>query len=391
MFDGLLNYKIKVRNILFIMLIIVFCLTASDTAAVSGSMYKYIILVLCIIEAFWGYKKKIRKDGYNPKMKKEFITLMIFAGVVVFYSIIKALITEHFSIRPIQEILFLICPMIYAYLAINYFSQDEIEKNMKKAIIISFVLYIMSLELNFNAIIQAITDSNFSESTSSLESGVYSGLASAFCVFFCYFDKNKIFKYLSILFVIMTFKRFQIIVAVILLAISILKVKDKKIPKKTYLMIAVFIFIFSVVYYNIMLPVNVKKIERSFGIDVSKITMTRSDRMSWLYYSNFESYGFGSSTEYMYEKFNGALEMDLVKIIVELGYFPVLFLIISYMYTSRGNLYTFVYMSLKVIGMTFSSNMTTSISWTIVFLTIFLINKKGSDKENVSIDYNTSI
>lgn len=368
------DITINVEQLLFVILVMVFCITASNEVGSSLSIYKYIILVICIIESFFKYKKQKKK--FNKIYAFKEIKSLIFCVIVIFlFSFIRSIIESKFSFRTVQEILFLVSPMIYAYFLINCLSQKQINSIMKVSLLIVLFFYIFSLNLNAKEIINALLNSSFSESSSALESHIYSGFALSFCIYFCYFSNEKIYKYLSLLFVIMTFKRFSIIVAFILYFLSNSKAKKIAVSKKVYVITGIILLGFSILYYNLMLPENVIMIENNYNLDVSKLTSTRSDRLHDLIYSSYESYGFGSSTEYMYNHFYGALEMDIVKIIIELGYIPVIILIFVYLYVGKTNLYAFSVMCCQVISLVFSSNLTSSFAWILIFVTLFLISK----------------
>ncbi len=132
-------------------------------------------------------------------------------------------------------------------------------------------------------------------------------------------------------------------------------------------------FVLAVVYYYVMQPEVVQKIENTYAVSISKLTSTRSDRLRWLLNSGFSSYGFGSSTEFMYNRFSGALEMDAVKIIVELGFIPLYLFVRSYLKFSATNIYTFLFMVIMIINLTVSSGLTGAFAWSIIFISISMI------------------
>lgn len=379
----------KVNNILFILLVLVYCITANDEIGGSLSIFKYLILFLCTFDSFIRAQKKVHEYLY----KKEFYLLALFVIVLILYSIIKSLIASKFSFRTIQEVLFLICPMFYTFFSINTLDKSDIDKNMRCGFVIAFFSYIISLGMNFNTLISSLLNSDFGESSSDLESHIYCGFSLAFCMYFSYYGKKNLkFKLLSLLFVFMTFKRLFIVIGICLFILSFSKKRYMKIGKITLYLVILGLILLSVVYYNIMLPSNVKIIERKYNINISKLTSTRSDRLRMLENSSYKTYGFGSSTEYMYDHFDGALEMDVIKIIVELGYIPVILLIYSYMYLARSNLYNFCFMAFLILNLILSSGLTGSFSWTLFFMSIVTITKypeKGDDdgKEN---KYNNS-
>lgn len=376
--NKLLNKKIKLNNILFILLVIVYCFTAGSEIGNSSSIYKYLILFLCIVDAFFRYRKKSKKV-----FSKEFKYLMLFITIIIIYTVIRSLIAEKFSFRTMQELLFLVCPMLYCYFSINSFEKEDIETNMKYGFIIAFVAYIISLGMNFNTILNSLLNASFGNSASQLESHVFCGFSLAFCMFFCYYDDNKIYKVISLLFVIMTFKRLFIVMGIVLFIISCSKKRNNPISKKKYFICAIGLIILSILYYNMMIPQNVRTLESEFNINISKLTSTRSDRMRMLENSSYETYGFGSSTEYMYNRFGAALEMDIVKIIIELGYLPVIMLIFSYLYFAKSNLYSFTFMIFLILNLILSSGLTGSFSWTLFFMSIAMTNvypKERSEK-----------
>ena len=82
----------------------------------------------------------------------------------------------------------------------------------------------------------------------------------------------------------------------------------------------------------------------------------------------------------MYAYINGGLEMDLVRLIMEVGYIPVVCMIFSYLNIARSNLYFFIFMTLKVVSLIFSSNLTNILSWSLTFIMLFAIIRKENEK-----------
>lgn len=384
--------EIKIRDIIFLIMLIVYCLTASDSVGASGSMYKYAILVLGLIVEFFGFLSKRRKKLY---CKNELKGLMCFVIVIIIYSLLYSLFRGIFSFRTIQEILFIVCPIIYAFLFVNNSTYNETKTCLTLGLIITFILYIFSLGMNFSEIYNAFFAANFIESDSSLESGVFSGVSLGFTAFFIKKEQKdskwpKWQKWLSVLFVFMTFKRLSIITTIIMVFISYnKKLCNKRINNKQLICCSVLIFISSILTYNILQPQNQNYLESKYNIDFTQLTMTRSDRYIALKNSNYKSYGFGSSNEYMYTRFNGALEMDLIKIIVELGFLPLLIFIIAYLNTCKKSMYLFIFMFFKLISMNLTSCLTGAISWSLIFVIVFTISKEKEEYEN--INYNPSI
>lgn len=361
--------KIRVNTILFMILIISYCLTSNDRGGNGSSLIKYGSLIVCIVfEAYCYFSHNTGK-----KMKNEYKGLLIFAAVITCYSVFRSVLALHFSFRTIQELLFLVCPMIYGYLVVNNWKKKDVYNNFRYGIIISFLCYLFSLGMNLGQIYVAFIQANFGQSTSALESFTFCGLALAFFLYFCYYDEKKIYVVISLLFVLMTFKRLFIVIAFLLLVLVRFKYREKAVPRKVINLSIILLFLFGVTYYFVLQPDMVRALEMNYNIDISELTTTRSDRMRWLVYSNYESYGFGSSTEYMYEYFYGALEMDFSKIIIELGFIPAFIFVAAYIKFAKTNVYTYTFMCLMLVNLIISSGLTGTFAWCVIYITISMI------------------
>lgn len=363
---------VKIKLLLFLLLILTYSLTSNDRSGTNLSMPKYVVLFLNIAYSaflYYGTKANRRKCF----LKSDYKRLFVFVSVVILYSIARSLLTFHFTFRTIQELIFLISPMLYAYFVINTWKNEDIDAALKWGLIVAFVSYIISLGMNFEEIYRALLSSNFGKSYSELESFAYGGLSLAFCLYFCYYNKSKMYTAISLLFVVMTFKRLFIIMAISLLIVSLFRIRNAKVPR-ALVNIGIFgLFVFAIAYYILIHPENVNMIETRYNIDISGLTMTRSDRMRWLVTSPYESYGFGSSTEYMYNNFYGALEMDASKIIIELGYIPLFLFFMSYLKYAKANAYVFIFMIFQLLNLILSSGLTGTFAWSVIFITISAI------------------
>lgn len=361
--------KVKIKILLFNVLILSYCLTSSDMGNSSSSLFKYTALSVCVVYSYFDYRKK----GRLGNMSQEYKGLFGFVVVVTVYSLARSILAFHFSFRTIQELLFLFLPMLYGYFVINTWIREDVDNAFKLGIIISFLCYLISLRRGLSQIVLALLASSFGNSYSELESFTFCGLAVAFCLYFCYYNKSKFFMFMSIFFVFMTFKRLFIIISIVLLVLAQFKLREKPVGRGPLRFVIVCMFIFAVTYYFVMQPDVVQKIENTYAVSVSKLTTTRSDRLRWLLNSEFSSYGFGSSTEFLYNRFSVALEMDAVKIIVELGFLPLYLFVRSYLKFSAANVYTFLFMVIMILNLTVSSGLTGAFAWSIIFISISMI------------------
>lgn len=372
-------FFLRPSAIVFIIIITVYSYLSTDVVG-ENSIIKYTTLVfgLCVsfLEFFMIYSKNLDKVKY----KREFLIIVLFFIFLTLSSLVVTLIRGIFTFRTIQELIFLILPAIYAFLIINTLDFKNIKIMMQISCLLSFIFYIISLNMAFKDIINSFFSASFFDSYSALESHIFCGLALSFCMFFIYYKKNTFFKVLSLLFVFMTFKRLFMVIAVILLAISFFpKIKEKKVSNKIFILTIICLIIFFLVYYFAMQPENVIMLEEKFNIDISKITMTRSDRLLQLKQSGFKSYGFGSVTDYMYKYFDGySLEMDMIKMCIEVGFCTCVFMIISYSFFGKKNVYSFVIMTFHLVNLIVSSSLTGTFTWLIVFMIVCCFDKYRS-------------
>ena len=383
---------VKVSSLIFIIMTVVFCSTSSDSVGASNSLLKYAVLFLATIHLIYIFLKKKEK---KLLFKKEIKLFLFFILVLVSFSIIYSVINEKISFRTVQEILFIVFPFLYSVMLINIANEKEIDNNIKISFIISFIFYIISLGLNFSLIIQNLFLTSWENSSSALESHIFCGYALAYCMYFLYYDKNKIFKYMSLLFVFMTFKRPFILIAIVMFLFSYSKNKNKIVNKKSIIAITICIFLVAIGYFQIMQPKNVIYLNNKYDINISKLTSTRSDRLRNLYNTPFKTYGFGSTTEYMYSHLDGSLEMDFIKIFIEVGAIPVIVLIYVYLSIGRYTRYTFAIILFQLLNLIVTSSLTSCFAWTIIFITVFKISKEKIESEEKhgqeNIDYNASL
>lgn len=219
--------KVKIKILLFNVLILSYCLTSSDMGNSSSSLFKYTALSVCVVYSYFDYRKK----GRLGNMSQEYKGLFGFVVVVTVYSLARSILAFHFSFRTIQELLFLFLPMLYGYFVINTWIREDVDNAFKLGIIISFLCYLISLRRGLSQIVLALLASSFGNSYSELESFTFCGLAVAFCLYFCYYNKSKFFMFMSIFFVFMTFKRLFIIISIVLLVLAQFKLREKPVGR----------------------------------------------------------------------------------------------------------------------------------------------------------------
>ena len=370
--------KTKINLILFYLVILIQSLTIEYENAGAISNLKYII---CIIGILYSYH--LMKDSKSKArvMKTEMYRILSVPLLFLLVSLIKIFSTNIFSHRIVNELFFMILPVIYAYGLLNTLSRKQIDDAILGTLVISFMCYIISLNLSPHDFWVALSSMDYRNSVSKLESSGFAGVSISLALYYLYYRKNKFAMILSILFVIFTFKRLAILTVLFLIFSPLFIDFNKPTRNKTYKIVSIFIFIISVMYYKLMLPENADIVIKYFGYGFDKFTMSRYWRFSLLVNDyQFINYGLGSTYDFLMSKYNFALEMDICKLIIEVGYFALFFFIYQYFYIVRKNRYCIIVMIFLFLNMITSHSLTSMFTWIIVYLTIGRIQFMNPDK-----------
>lgn len=304
----------------------------------------------------------------NSKMRiwqKDFLKLFSVVIVFLFVSLVAQLISQKENGALIGELIKLALGPIYAYFIINTLDSEDFNVCMKFILLFGIIGYILEIGTGtFN--LNSLSQINFFESYSPFESSYAAGTAVTAATYFVYNNKEKKYTVLSLLFVFFTFKRASILFLAFLLIISIFTDKDKQI-KKFWLYTIGAIFIFGTYAYMYLLnPENSELFSKIFGVSANEFTMGRSIRYQYLINGGFVSSGFGSTTAAIGRN----MEMDLVKIAMELSIVGLVYFIWVYMSITHRNLFCIFFMSYNLFNMLTSHSLGGNFGWTLKFLII---------------------
>lgn len=366
--------KIKYSTInafIFFMAIVVMTFTADMEQAGMVSMLKY--YVCCLGIAFSVVCVKLKTHMFQYELKNVLWVIVSFAVITA----IKTGIYGGFTNRSLYELFFLALPILYAYCLINTVPFKVMDRFMFFTLVISFVGYLLSLRMGFSAIISALSTLSFSGSFSLLESHSFSGISIALALYYLYFRKNKVGMILSVLFVIMTFKRLAVLTVIVLFFLPKLLDEDKAVNKKLLNVTKIAIAVLGVAYFAAFIPSNIGFVENLFHIDLKQFTMGRTYRFLYAYNGiGFRNGGLGSVYTYLISKYGIGIEMDIAKLMFEVTPLGVLILINNFFNTSRQSVYCFLIMIYLFINMITSHCLASVFTWLIVYITFGMIMYK---------------
>ncbi len=338
---------------------------------------KYLILGVAILFGIFQLKYKKEKTIYN----KELVNIIIVISTFVIISSVMIIITENFYSSFIESIIKLSLPIVYVYLLLNIMDFEDIYKCMCGALIFSFIGYVLEIGIN-NFTISNFLKIDFIHSYSPFESHFSAGTAIAMCTFFMYYRKNKILKYLSLIFAIFTFKRMAVIFALVLLFLPKFIDVNKNLKEKYKNIIKVIFVIFTLVYFWLLTPQSNIFFEKIFGESQTSVTMGRSDFLQSLLNMDFVSSGYGSISNL----FGKGLEMDLISIYLETTIIGLIVFINGYWNCAGNKVYTFVYMTFQFLNLLTSHSLSNSFNWILAFLIIGCISYKKNQQIETKIN-----
>lgn len=377
-------YPIKIRNIIIVLFILT-CIIQGVTAPMESvgfiSQLKYIMCIITIGFCLIPMIKTNRIYIFKYELTNILWIILIFFVI----SIIKSILVYSFTSRTIQELIFLLIPPLFAFGILNTLDFRTVNKCMQIALIIFMIGYFLEIGLNISEFFQAFKTMNFSDSYSALESSTFAGVSIAMAMYFLYFRENKIARMLSVCFVIFTFKRLSLLFTLFLLILPKIFNFNKKVNKSILLILKILVFGISIGYYLIMIPENVQKIDTLFNIDLYKITMSRTYRFSLIYNKpDFLNTGLGATFSYMKSLYGVALEMDMIKLLIEVT--PIgAFIFINNMFNIvKKNWYCMVLMLYQLFNLITSHNLANIFSWIIFYITLGCILYANTLNEKLS-------
>jgi hypothetical protein len=306
-------------------------------------------------------------------------------GIFLFISfvVISIIMSQQSGTLPNLfwgEAIRLIIPFIYTFLFLNFLSIHDIELFMKFCLIIALVSFFFSTDFS-TVTLNSIFSISFLNSYSPFENSEVSFLSFALASFFIYY-KNRfpICTILSMLLVVLTFKRVYVLGILLLFIASIRFFKKIKI-RRWILYVSSIMWILLIKFYMFLLnPQNYNLGLEKYHFDVVNFSMYRAYRVWYLIQHNYLSSGLTSTTKFLQNNlfFSGTtLELDLIKILMELGIVGVIIFIICYYRLVENSIYAYVLINIMFLQFLMASGVNGYLEMSIILVTVALSNYKN--------------
>lgn len=277
----------------------------------------------------------------------------------------------NWNFRSTVEIFYLIIAMLIPFCCINLFELKKMDKLMKVLLVIYIVLYIFEIgqtSFSFNDILKISLKNSYSP----FESQKLSAYAMLMFVYFSTFKNRENYNsyIISIFFVLFAFKRTSIIFMCTLLVLDTIFIVRKKMRKWVNILIK-FLFIIATIVYALLLNADVQMaLYETFGIDLAQFTSARAWFFNSLMNAGYKTSGYGTTTIELgrawWDVGEKYLEMDLVKILLEVGIVGLVVFVWTYMNLARNNMYNQVILCYLFANMLFSHSLTNPYYWAIM-------------------------
>lgn len=348
---------------------------------------RYVMLVIAIAHGYFllFLRRKLifKKDNFGNAI------LLIYVVAILFFilSVIQAKKVNHaLGTRTYIQIALLLIPAMYAYCLLNLLDTRTITKLFEITLLINIFFYIFidkGLGIFFD--LSKYTLISFRDSYSPFET---SKNPDQFFCMFAYFNffrntatnekerKEYNFYYiLSIIFVVLTFKRLAIVFLPCVLILNKILDMRLELPKFMPLLTAL-LFTAATYFYTLFMR------GASFlGIDVYTFTKGRNYILSLWDAKGLFSYGYGSS----YEIINRYLEMDLVQIYLEIGLLAVFVFSFAYFKIAGTNVYAYMLMLYVFFNLLTASSIPYPMGWVLILITIVCVSSDKLTAEQVEV------
>jgi len=235
--------------------------------------------------------------------------------------------------------------ILYAFVLLNVMDFDDIYRLMAYSLAVSIFGFFLEIgTVLFDP--SFYSKISFYNSYSPFESSFFAAPSINCCAFFLYYRKNKLISLTSFLFVPLTFKRPQIVFAVIFLLLPLFVDPNKRVKKSTHWLMCLGTVIATVLWYQLMLPESEWIIEGIMGRSTQSLTSGRSTVLRNVLDTGYRYGGLGSSSLVA----GRSMEMDLVAFMLEMS-LPVLALFVFCFASLSGRrIYTVIVMVFQLFS-----------------------------------------
>ncbi len=300
----------------------------------AGKSAQLLLCGLCVlVQAYRLQKRGVRGlDGFV--FARETVYVLEIAAAFALLSLFFQIKNSVFYPDTLKGLVRWVLPLLVSAAVLNVFDLDTIKGILKYYLILSFLVYLLIQgRALFNP--QSYRTITLAPSYSVFESHYFSPTAIAAFLFFCYFDDRKIYKYISAVFVLYTYKRPMIACVIGMLLFGGPFKRKGQIKKGWAVLLSVGLAALTVFLVALFSGAYGDLFYRVTGMDLGAFTMWRTSRVETVKQMLYVRSGLSSINA-----FYRNIEMDMVQFYMEMGILSVLILVVNLMRLARRNLFS---------------------------------------------------
>ena len=372
--------KIKLVSLINVAIFLVAIFVQISTSQIeSDSFISKVKYIVCLFGIVVG-ALTISTNHKQAVMVYELKEVLGIAATFLLITLFFIAITRESNDRTITEILLLTLPILYAFVIINTLTFKTLNVCMPIILVASMLAYFLNLHMGLNQFLSSLMTINFAESYSLLESSAFAGTSIALALYFLFFRKNKVWTILSILFVFLTFKRLAMLTALLLIFLPKIVNCNKPVNKTILRITKILIFVISIGYFYLLIPSTQYFIHNNWHFDIDKFTMGRSWRFRLLYDNpHFINTGLGSTWSFLTDTYGFALEMDIIRLLIEVTPIGVIIFINNMFNIAKKNTYCYIVMLYLFGNLITSHSLANMFSWLLYYIIFGMIIYHGAE------------
>ena len=306
----------------------------------SLKLLKYILLAVAIV---WGMMQLLGKRHFVFIKELRNVLAAIFAFLAV--SLVLILFRDGDLMMCLELVARYAMSILYAFVLLNVMDFEDIYRLMTYALLIAVFCFFLQHGRNL-VDVSLYSLISFRDSYSPFESHYFAAPSINCCAFFLYYRKNKALSAISFLFVLMTFKRPQIVAAIVLLLLPLFVDPNRMVKKSTHLLMCVGAIAATVLWYYLLLPEMEWVVELLTGQSAQIFTSGRSGVLRELVDSGYRYGGLGSTSNLV----GSGIEMDLVAFMLEMSLPVMAWFVFAFASVSGRRIYTVVVMIYRLLS-----------------------------------------
>lgn len=342
----------------------------------------YLFMLLPIVTGFLILTIKLVRGTLRLLYFREMLIGVGLFALFIGVSLVKIHQTGRFTIGTFGEATRMVAPFIYVFLAVNILSYEDIDRIMITTLYVAWVAYIINQFIITGGSHLGISVSII-DSSSPFENSEVSAIAFAIACYYIYFRKrHSACCFWSVLLTMACFKRVYMLFVIILLVCSGKLNKEQKVNKFIrwpLLLVSSLLFVAATLFYlYTMEPQNLAWTFEKLHFDVNSFSMYRSYRVQYLIQHHYVSYGLASSTSFLATNpgswyTQNTLELDLIKMLIELGKWPLMIFILAYYSLSYKSAYGYLAITAFMLNLLMASGLTEYYAWFVMLVTLAMI------------------